>query len=529
MLLVDRLFGGTLSLKSQLREILGLIVEMVGNDIVHASMRLFNRESGMLERAVAYYQPKIKKKIERKREIPLKDTLAGQAIKTGQLFNIKDLAKHPDFKDDTRVTEMGLNSLLIVPLEVAGEVIGVVQLYSGRSRVFTKAQVNNAKMVSSQVARSIREAIVRVTLDDLEQEFLAENPSLDYLLELVVQRMSEVLRRRRISIWVPTGNGYTLAAGIDSDFPASHQTITIAKTDLPILAEVEKYPSSYIVLDVKKDERCRQTWSLARRVGIVDTMFIILRAGKKVLGIINVDRIARKGDTEPAFTMWEENYAVLFGQKAALAIHTAARIERAEETVKQTEGGLLAFAMSHSLLNPLSTLGLQAGVIVKSVENAMTFIKSVSEMATAEQGIAMFDPSLIIQESVSQAESLEVEVDSTSGLMVASNPYYIRLVIQGSLSAFLSQGKAEEPLTAHIHARREGSDYLITVRGPTISRNAVKRIFQPMNSKRKPDDAGKIFYQVTSQILATIALGTETEVEIRIEDFNPGKEVLTRK
>lgn len=531
MLLVDKLFSGALSLKGQLEEIQKLIVEMISGDIVHASMRIFSPTTQMLERAVAWYRPGVEK-LYRKDEIGLDDTLAGEAIKKGGVINLKDLSNSPHFEDDPRIVKMGLQSLLIVPLKVSEDVVGVVQLYSGRNRLFPKTRVETAERVSGLIASAIRDAIARVSLDDIEQEFLTENPSLDYLLKLVVKRMSQILRRKRVSIWLPCPEGYSLAAGVDPDYPATHQTATIRPTELPILSEVVRCPASYIVRAVQQDDRCRQTWPLAQRVGIIDTMFVVLQAADQIVGIINVDRVSRNGVIEASFSDWEERFAILFGQKAALAIHTASRIEKAIATAERTARGQLAQATAHSLLNPLHTLGLQVAGMKKSVENAITFIHAVEGMISADHEIGSFDPYSIITESTNGADELGLTLttDSTSGIMVISNPVFIRLIIQGALQAFSAQKKVGgEPPKVHIQAKRDESDFLVTISGPVIAREAIGRIFTPINSSRLPDDDdGKIYFKVTPQITAIIVIDKQTIIDIRISNINPAEEVITK-
>jgi GAF domain-containing protein len=88
----------------------------------------------------------------RKKRITQKDTIAGQAIKTGEPVLIPDITKHPLY-DPQYIPHTTGTALMALPFRLNGTILGVAQLYSKEQ--FSPYQEGLAKILAKSAAMAI--------------------------------------------------------------------------------------------------------------------------------------------------------------------------------------------------------------------------------------------------------------------------------------------------------------------------------------------------------------------------------------
>ncbi len=87
----------------------------------------------------------------------------------------------------------GLASSLVVPLKTRGQVIGLVQVYSGEERTFSDSDVKLLEIVAAFCARAVTHSMFHKILDNVTAA-IRSSLSLEQALESVARAISEDLR-----------------------------------------------------------------------------------------------------------------------------------------------------------------------------------------------------------------------------------------------------------------------------------------------------------------------------------------------
>ena len=102
---------------------------------------------------------------------------------------IKDVLKEPRFKEKEMAKNLGLISMLGVPLQVQDEkVIGVLNCFTAEPHDFSETEVNLIKTVANQAAAAIINTELMVKTKVIQEELETRK---------LVERAKEVLMRRR--------------------------------------------------------------------------------------------------------------------------------------------------------------------------------------------------------------------------------------------------------------------------------------------------------------------------------------------
>ncbi len=98
----------------------------------------------------------------KKPNLPLGESIAGQAIETGKVVTILDVKKTPGYRYPEVAKREGLTSLVCVPLKVRERVIGVMNCYTERLHDFTEDEIAVLTTLGNQVAVAIENAKLMV-------------------------------------------------------------------------------------------------------------------------------------------------------------------------------------------------------------------------------------------------------------------------------------------------------------------------------------------------------------------------------
>jgi len=102
---------------------------------------------------------------------------------------IEDVLKEPRFKEKEMAKKLGLVSMVGVPLEVKDkEIIGVLNCFTSRHRVFSETEVNLIRTVANQAAAAIMNTELMVKTKVIQEELETRK---------LVERAKEILMQRR--------------------------------------------------------------------------------------------------------------------------------------------------------------------------------------------------------------------------------------------------------------------------------------------------------------------------------------------
>jgi len=102
---------------------------------------------------------------------------------------IEDVLNEPRFKEKDMAKKLGLVSMVGVPLEVKNkEVIGVLNCFTSKHRVFTETEVNLIRTVANQAAAAIMNTELMVKTKVIQEELETRK---------LVERAKEILMQRR--------------------------------------------------------------------------------------------------------------------------------------------------------------------------------------------------------------------------------------------------------------------------------------------------------------------------------------------
>ena len=98
----------------------------------------------------------------KKPNLPMGESIAGQAIASGRVVTVTDVKTAPAYRFPEIAKREGLTSLACVPLKVRERVIGVMNCYTERAHEFTEDEIAVLDTLGNQVAVAIENAKLMV-------------------------------------------------------------------------------------------------------------------------------------------------------------------------------------------------------------------------------------------------------------------------------------------------------------------------------------------------------------------------------
>ncbi|MBM4136350.1 MAG: GAF domain-containing sensor histidine kinase [Nitrospira sp.] len=143
-----------------------------------ASIRIFDPETGRLV-AFGSYQYK---ETGRRQSIPIEKTVAGKVIRSGKSYLVPNIMLEPDYRNKDIVKELGLNSLMAVPINIPGflenepDIQGTIQIYYKEiDKEFDPLEVTNAELLSRRVSHVLaKKRILNLQKLNLQKEKIVE-------------------------------------------------------------------------------------------------------------------------------------------------------------------------------------------------------------------------------------------------------------------------------------------------------------------------------------------------------------------
>jgi signal transduction protein with GAF and PtsI domain len=96
--------------------------------------------------------------------------IAGKVVKTNKPIVIQDVTKEDEYKYKNIAQKEGLRSLLCVPLNVRGKVIGALNCYTSKPHHFSETEVDILTSIANQAAVAIENAELMVKTKIIQEE-----------------------------------------------------------------------------------------------------------------------------------------------------------------------------------------------------------------------------------------------------------------------------------------------------------------------------------------------------------------------
>lgn len=324
------------------------------------SVVLINPSTGLLEIQASHNLPPASKRL----KLRVGEGITGWVVRTGKPACLGDVAQDRRYVAARR----GVRSELAVPLEVNGEVRGVLNMDSDRADAFGPDDQDLLQELAVQAAKVIRNTWLYEQLrlkaglfESLASVSRTINSTLnlDEALRVITREASVLMRARMCSLMMLDESREWL------DLRASHGAgeVYLKKPRLSVeesvLGIVVRRKKPIQVENVQTSSRY-QNVELARREGLISLLSVPLLFAGQAIGTLNLY-------TGKPYNFSNEEIRILsaLAEMSAIAIEKARLYERVvdvEEQLRQNEKlsalGLLAAEVAHEIRNPLTVMKL---------------------------------------------------------------------------------------------------------------------------------------------------------------------------
>jgi signal transduction histidine kinase len=322
------------------------------------SIVLINPNTGLLDIEAAVGLPKKAQRLKLKPG----EGVTGWVAQRGQPLRVPDVTADPRYVK----ARPSVRSELAAPLEVEGQVMGVLNVDSDRVHAFSEADEELLVALARHSARVLHNAwlleTLRLKTRQLETlvavgQTIVSAPSLDETLRLITAQGAKLLRGKLCSLLLldPERRELTLRAchGAGKRY-ATKPNLPVAESQVGVVVRGKR---PLAVLNVQESHRYHHI-EVARAEGLVSLLSVPLLYRGEATGVLNV----YTGE-QHRFDNEEIRLLSALAHLSAIAIEKARLYEKVvdvEEQLRQNEKlsalGLLAAEIAHEIRNPLTVM-----------------------------------------------------------------------------------------------------------------------------------------------------------------------------
>ena len=353
---VTKVIYSTLDQRESLQRILGEAVRLTG--ATSGSLCLVNPTTGFLEIEASAGLPASARTL----RLKIGEGITGWVARTGQAVRVVDVSR------DNRYFSLNrdVRCEMAVPLRVADEVRGVLNVDSNRLEAFSESHLELLCEIAALAAPAIQNTwlyeSIRQKARLLESlvkvgQLINSTFSVDDALQVIAREARSLMRGKMVSLMLLDQRGEWLDVRAHNNAGPGYLSkprVSVAESLVGIVVRRRK-PMQ--VENVQISGRY-QNVAVARKEGLVSLLSVPLLFERKAIGILNI----YTGDMH-TFSDEEVRILTAYAELSALAIEKARlydRIVSIEEALRQSERlsalGLLAAEVAHEIRNPLTVM-----------------------------------------------------------------------------------------------------------------------------------------------------------------------------
>jgi signal transduction histidine kinase len=355
---VGNVIHSTLEPQEALQLIVSEAVRLMGAS--SGSVVLINPTTGLLEIHASHNLPSAATKL----KLRVGEGITGWVVRTGKPARVGNVRQDPRYVAARR----GVQSELAVPLEVGGEIRGVLNMDSDRTEAFSADDQELLQELAVQAAKVIHNTWLYEQLrlkaglfESLASVSRTINSTLnlDEALRAITREACELMRARMCSLMMLDESREWLNLRASHGAGEAYLKKPRLSVEESVLGVVVRRKKPIQLGNVQTSSRY-QNVELARREGLISLLSVPLLFAGQVIGTLNIY-------TGRPYNFSNEEIRILgaLAELSAIAIEKARLYERVvdvEEQLRQNEKlsalGLLAAEVAHEIRNPLTVMKL---------------------------------------------------------------------------------------------------------------------------------------------------------------------------
>jgi GAF domain-containing protein len=233
----------------------------------------------------------------------------------GRVVMVLDCSSDPRVQYPDAFTAEGIASMLTIPLDARGQVIGVMRLFSETEREFTEDEVEFFKVAALFCTSAIIDSMFHRILGRVT-ESIQSSLDLPVVLDNIVQVVSDDLRTKGCAISLVDRKTSVLETrssnGLSEGFVERFADVVSKETREEVIAG-----STVAILDGREDRRILDG-AVVEREGISSILLVPLMSRCQIIGVLSI--FTHK---PYLFSTDEKQLMVSIGEQCALAIDNA--------------------------------------------------------------------------------------------------------------------------------------------------------------------------------------------------------------